>query len=136
MTRILYYGGMKSWKTSGSRFILWMAVYVVAVAVLSLAFNRGLVPHALAIPLALAPMIPAILAALAKVDGFRELDELQRKIQSEGILFAFVITAVVTFSYGFLEVYAGFPRLSMFFVWPVLAMGWMAGATLASRRYA
>jgi hypothetical protein len=81
-------------------------------------------------------MVPAILAALAKVDGFRELDELQRKIQSEGILFAFVITAVVTFSYGFLEVYAGFPRLSMFFVWPVLAMGWMAGATLASRRYA
>jgi hypothetical protein len=129
-------GGMKSWKTSGARFILWMAVYVVAVAVLSLAFNLGLVPPALAIPLALAPMVPAILAALAKVDGFRELDELQRKIQSEGILFAFVITAVVTFSYGFLEVYAGFPRLSMFFVWPVLAMGWMAGATLASRRYA
>jgi hypothetical protein len=117
------------------RFAIWMTVYVVATVVLSLAFNNGLIPKALLIPAALLPMVPAVLAALASMDGFRALDELQRKIQSEGILFSFFITAIVTFSYGFLEVYASFPRLSMFFVWPLLSLAWCVGSALATRRY-
>ena len=92
-------------------------------------------PSHLAPTSALLPMVPAVLAGLASIDGFRSMDELQRKVQSEGILFAFFITAILTFSYGFLEVYAGFPRVSMFFVWPVLAVTWMIGTALATLRY-
>lgn len=117
------------------RFAVWMSVYVVAVGLTSLAFNYNAVPRPLVIPVALLPMIPAVLAALASLDRLRALDELERKIQGEGIQFAFLITAIVTFSYGFLEAYAHFPKISMFFVWPVLAMSWLAGSLLAARRY-
>lgn len=115
------------------RFFLWIGVYGVMVVAVSFVFD--LVPHWLVIPLALLPMVPAVLAGFASIDDFRALDELQRKIQSEGILFSFFITAIGTFSYGFLEAYARFPKISMFFVWPVLAIGWAVGALLARRRY-
>lgn len=122
-------------KTSRKRFILWMGVYVVTVGALTFAFNNKLIPPSLTIQAALVPMIPAILAGFASLDGYRAMDELQRRIQSEGIIFAFFITAIVTFSYGFLEAYAGFPKQSMFFVWPVLALSWCLGSYLATRRY-
>jgi hypothetical protein len=122
-------------KDSRKRFIIWMSVYVVVVLAASTAFNNKIIPASLTIPAALLPMIPATLAGFASLDGFRAMDELQRKIQSEGILFAFFATAIVTFSYGFLEVYAGFPRQSMFFVWAVLALSWCTGSALATRRY-
>ena len=122
-------------RSSRKRFAIWMSVYVVVVLATSTAFNNKVIPASLTIPVALLPMIPATLAGFASLDGFRAMDELQRKIQSEGILFAFFVTAIVTFSYGFLEVYAGFPRQSMFFVWAVLALSWCAGSALATRRY-
>jgi hypothetical protein len=40
------------------------------------------------------------------------------------------ITGAVTFTYGFLET-AGFPRLSMFAVWPVMGISW--GLVCAAR---
>ena len=116
------------------RFWFWILVYMATVLVFSLTFNANAVPQWLVVPLALVPMIPATLAGLASIDGFRAGDDLQRKIQSEGILFSFFITAIVTFSYGFLEAYAHFPKISMFFVWPVLAIGWCVGAAVAARR--
>ncbi len=117
------------------RFWFWILVYMATVLVFSFAFNANAVPQWLVVPLALVPMIPAVFAGLASVDGFRAKDELERKISSEGILFSFFITAIVTFSYGFLETYAHFPKISMFFVWPVLAIGWCVGAAIAARRY-
>ena len=126
---------MKTWPRHRVRFTFWMSIYVLTVVIFSFTFNANAVPHWLVVPLALVPMIPAVLAGLASVDGFRAGDELQRKIQSEGILFSFFITAIVTFSYGFLETYAHFPKISMFFVWPVLAIGWCVGAAVAARRY-
>ena len=104
-----------------ARFALWMALYVVLVLVVSTLFDAGLIPRRLLVPAALLPMVPAVLAAFASMDRIRALDEMQRKIQADGILFSWVITAVVTLSYGFLEVYAGAPRLSMFAVWPLIA---------------
>ena len=48
------------------------------------------------------------------------MDEYQRMQMLETISIAAAITAGVSFTYGFLES-AGFPRLSMFAVWGVLA---------------
>jgi hypothetical protein len=64
----------------------------------------------------------------------RRMDELQRRIQLEALAFSFAGTAIVSFSYGFLEG-LGYPRLSMFTVWPLLAVLWVAGLVLARRRY-
>ena len=118
-----------------ARFALWMALYVVLVLVVSTLFDAGQIPRGLLVPAALLPMVPAVLAAFASMDRIRALDEMQRKIQADGILFSWVITAVVTLSYGFLEVYAGAPRLSMFAVWPMMAVLWAAGSLVAARRY-
>jgi len=48
--------------------------------------------------------------------------------------FSFAGTAILTFSYGFLEG-LGYPKLSMFTVWPTLAVLWIVGLAAASRRY-
>jgi hypothetical protein len=117
-------------------FVLWMSAYVVTVFVTTWFFNKGYVPQALRIPVGLLPMVPAFVAVFPIVDAYRNQDELQRRVQSEGIVFSFVLTALLTFSYGFLEAYANFPKLSMFFVWPVMAVLWGAvGQPLAARRY-
>jgi hypothetical protein len=100
------------------------------------AFERHAVPNVLKIPIALLPMIPLVVVTLAVVGAVRASDELQSRIQFEALSFAFAFTALTTFSYGFLEIYAGFPHLNMFSVWPTMAAFWLIGLLLAKRRYA
>jgi hypothetical protein len=123
-------------KLAQRTFLLWMGGYTIALFATSYAFKLGAVPHGLSIPVGLIPMLPAVLAVFPLLEAYRNQDELQRRIQSEGIIVSFVLTAIATVSYGFLETYAGFPKLSMFFVWPTMAVLWGAvGQPLAARRY-
>ena len=84
--------------------------------------------------IALSPMIPAAAMAWVILRELRRMDELQRRIQLEALGFSFAGTAILTFSYGFLEG-LGYPRLSRFTVWPLLAVLWIVGLVLARRRY-
>ena len=84
--------------------------------------------------IALSPMLPAAATAWVVLRELRRMDELQRRIQLEALGFSFAGTAILTFSYGFLEG-LGYPRLSMFTVWPILAGLWLVGLVLARRRY-
>jgi hypothetical protein len=83
---------------------------------------------------ALSPMIPAATMAWIILRELRRMDELQRRIQLEALGFSFAATAILTFSYGFLEG-LGYPKLSMFTVWPILATLWAVGLAMARRRY-
>jgi O-antigen/teichoic acid export membrane protein len=83
---------------------------------------------------ALIPMIPAVFVLRAVIRQLARMDELQRNIQLEALAFAFGATAILTFSYGFLE-RVGLPELSMFFVWPVMAILWTIGLAVANRKY-
>jgi hypothetical protein len=83
---------------------------------------------------ALSPMLPAAAMAWVILRELRRMDELQRRIQLEALGFSFAGTAILTFSYGFLEG-LGYPKLSMFTVWPILAVLWVVGLALARRRY-
>ena len=83
---------------------------------------------------ALSPMLACAAAAWVILRELRRMDELQRRIQLEALGFAFAGTALLTFSYGFLEG-LGYPRLSMFTVWPVMAALWIVGLLMARRRY-
>lgn len=85
--------------------------------------------------LALAPMLAGIAICWAIVRELRRMDELQMRIQLEALGFAFAGTALVSFSYGFLEG-LDYPRLSMFTLWPLMAVLWVVGLLLARRRYA
>jgi len=84
--------------------------------------------------LSLLPMLPALAICWAVIRQLRRMDELQRKMQFEALGLAFAATALVTFSYGFLEG-VGFPRISMFVVWPVMAVFWLIGTLISHLRY-
>jgi hypothetical protein len=83
---------------------------------------------------AVLPVIPATLVVLAVVRYIGRMDELQRRIHLDAIGFAFGATALLTFTWGLLE-NAGFPRLSMVWVLPLMAALWGIGAGVASYRY-
>ena len=84
--------------------------------------------------IALTPMLACFAAAWVILREIRRMDELQRRIQFEALGFAFAVTALATFSYGFLEG-LGWPRLSMFDVWPLMAVLWLVGQAMARWRY-
>jgi hypothetical protein len=68
----------------------------------------------------LTPMLGFGLALWAMARHLGRIDEYMRKATLESVALAAGITAGLTFTYGFLET-AGFPRLSMFSVWLVMA---------------
>jgi len=84
--------------------------------------------------IALMPMVPGAAVALSVMRQVRLSDELQRRIQLEALSLAFGGTALATFSYGFLE-NVGYPKLSMFFVWPLMATLWLIGGIVSGRRF-
>lgn len=115
------------------QFAVAMIAYVAAVVVSSMLL--AILPEgSLRTLCALIPVVPMILVAITVIRQVRQLDELARTIHLEALAIAFVGTALLTFSYGFLET-AGFPRLSMFFVWPVLGTLWGLGSWFSWRRY-
>jgi hypothetical protein len=85
--------------------------------------------------IAMLPMIPGATVCWVIIRQLRRIDELQRRIQYESIATAFAATALLTFSYGFLEG-IGFPRMSMFTVWPAMAFFWGACVFVNQWRYA
>ncbi len=82
----------------------------------------------------LAPMLPALGVAWAILRQLRRIDEMQRRLQLEAIAVSFAATALITFGYGFLEG-VGYPKLSMFVVWPLMATMWVLALGVGMRRY-
>lgn len=73
--------------------------------------------------LLMSPAIPLLLAIWAIVRHFGRMDEFMRLRSLESFAIAGAVTAGVTFTYGFLEG-AGFPKLSMFWVWGLMGLTW------------
>lgn len=114
-------------------FIPAMAAYTVMVPV-SIWLLRGQEHSFLRYIYAVLPVIPSAFAMRAAIRFFRGLDELQRRIQFEGLAFSFLVTCLVTLTYGFLE-NAGLPRLNWVWIVPILILSWKLGLVFASRRY-
>ena len=117
------------------RFFVGMGLYAVLVILQSILLEPGMFATPIMILLALLPVVPVVWALLGWIDALRARDELQRRIFTEAAAFALGLTAALTISYGFLESYAGLPRLSMFWVWAVIAVSYVLGQLIASRRY-
>lgn len=106
--------------------LLALGAYVI-VLVASIALLNG--SHGSAwwrIPVALAPVIPAIFGMHAVVRSLRRMDEPHRRAQLEALAFGFAGTAVLTLCYGFLE-RVGFPHLNWTLVWPLMGALWALG---------
>lgn len=93
---------------------IYTSLYVILTFVSAVAVRVLHPSGALAIALALVPAIAAIGIVRPYMLGLREMDEFQRLLQYEAILIAAAATAFASVAYGFLEVFAGFPRLPAF----------------------
>ncbi|ODP31507.1 hypothetical protein [Pandoraea sp. ISTKB] len=91
-------------------------------------------PLSARVPIALLPMLPGFAMCWAIVRNLRRMDELQRRIQLESFSVSFAGTGLITFGYGFLEG-VGFPKLSLFVVWPLMCTLWVVSGLLCARRY-
>jgi hypothetical protein len=99
-----------------------MVLYVV-VLFAALTFGKSMAAGAIRNLVLLTPVIPIALAVWAIARGFRRMDEFVRLRSLESVAIAATVTAGWTLTYGFLES-AGFPRISMFWVWPVMGLVW------------
>lgn len=111
-----------------------MTAYVILVIVSTTLINISPSSAWWRIPLALTPIIPAIFAMIAYMRFVGRVDELQRRIQFEGLAFGFGSAGILTFTYGFLE-NVGFPHISWLIVFPLMIALWGIGVALASWRY-
>ena len=94
-----------------------------AVLVGSITLAKPMNPGTARTALLLTPALPLLLGVWAIARQFGRLDEFMRLRSLESFAIAGAATAALTFTYGFLEG-AGFPRLSMFWVWPVMGAAW------------
>ncbi len=125
-------------KTAGQRYAVELGGALVAYAAalfVSLTLLKSVTDAIIRPAVALLPMVPAVFVIVAIIRQLRRLDELQRRIQFEALAISFMGTAFITFGYGFLQL-AGFPPVSWFAVWPIMAVLWLAGLWLSQRRYA
>lgn len=105
-----------------------LAIYTVLL-VLANTFGPKMDSGPLSTIVLASPMIGFGLAVWAVARQLRRIDEYLRQTTLEAIAIAAAVTAGVTFTYGFLEA-AGYPRLSMFAVWPIMASAWLAVCTV------
>ena len=110
-----------------------MVAYTVMVPV-SIWLLKGHEHSPLRYLFAVLPVIPSAFAMWAAIRFFRGLDELQRRVQFEGIAFSFLATCLLTLTWGFLQ-NAGLPQADVIWVAPLLIMLWGLGLGIASRRY-
>ncbi|MGC1870177.1 MAG: hypothetical protein WA700_04395 [Acidobacteriaceae bacterium] len=87
------------------------------------------------IPVALTPIVPALFIARSIVRAFSSCDELQIRIHFESLAFAFVGTALLTLTLGFLQALAGIPAVNWIWVWPVMGTLFLIGKLISKRKY-
>ena len=116
----------------GAELGVALAIYAVTIPI-SIRYAAALPRGASRDAVAALPMLGVLLAIWAIVRQFRRVDEYLRRVTLEHLGIAAAVTAGWTITYGFLE-NSGFPRLSMFVVWPVMAGVWAVLALVHATR--
>ncbi|MBK0063503.1 MULTISPECIES: hypothetical protein [unclassified Acinetobacter] len=113
--------------------VLAITFYVV-ILIISLKALTHIENQSLKVLVSLLPVLPVILVFWVIIRQFIRFDELQRKIQLQALAISFLGTAFLTFSYGFLE-NIGFPKLTMFIVWPIMGTFWSMSTIIGTWYY-
>ena len=113
--------------------VLAITFYVV-ILIISLKALTHIENQSLKVLVSLLPVLPVILVIWVIIRQFIRFDELQRKIQLQALAISFLGTAFLTFSYGFLE-NIGFPKLTLFLVWPMMGTFWSMSTIIGSWYY-
>jgi hypothetical protein len=112
-------------------------IYVVVLVGSVFVVRRLDPPQWVAIGLALASAAPALLMMRAYLRRLRGLDEFQRQVQLESMLAAAAVIGFASFTYGFLESFAGFPAIdgALLWVFPAMCFVWGVAQIFVARRY-
>ncbi|HRD46299.1 MAG TPA: hypothetical protein PLF78_07450 [Caulobacter sp.] len=118
------------------RFMPIMAVYVVAIILVSLAFDYLRPAGPLAWALALLPGVPiigmiAVMGLYLKEEG----DEFVRSVLVEAMLWGVGVTLAAMTVWGLLEFYVAAPRLPAFFAFPIFCGVMGLAQPFVKRRY-
>jgi hypothetical protein len=98
-------------------------VLYIAVLVGSIYLAKPMEPGSARTLLVMTPALPLLVLIWVLARQFGRMDEYVRLRNLESLAIATAVTAGLSFSYGFLEG-DGFPRLSMFWVWGIMGLGW------------
>jgi hypothetical protein len=113
-------------KAKNTRYFVELAgaliLYGIVLAI-ALRLAPGVKSDGLKIAILVSPMLPIGLAIWVIARHFLRVDEYIKQVTLENLSIAAAVTAGASLTYGFLE-NAGFPRLSMFVVWPVMGAVW------------
>lgn len=85
--------------------------------------------------LALSPMLPAAFMIWSVFRYVTQMDELQRRIETEAFAIAAAGTAFLGLTYTFLEGDTGFPAIGSWWAWVSVAMIYAVARLLLRRRY-
>jgi hypothetical protein len=117
------------------RFFVWTLGWLFAFGGVAAALRKGwLEANALGFGLALVPVLVGLGALHAYRRFLREADELQRRIQLDGIALGFGVGIVFSFGYRLFE-RLGAPKLDVSDLVLVMCVFSILGTWLASRRY-
>lgn len=133
--RLLIGCGTDTDRRNNQRFLIWSIVWAVALIVATwvVTFFDSL-PTPMAWAIALLPNLFAIGALFAYLRFLRMTDELQRKIQVEGLAIGFGTGWF--FAIGYLVLQAvGAPELPVTTMILVMTGGWVIGTLMATRHY-
>jgi hypothetical protein len=114
----------------------WTFYLVAAFLFLFLYKSGGNRPElsSLELPLAIFALLPAGLLVWALLKKIRQADELERRILSEALVFAFVVEFSVAIVYAFLEG-LGLRRPPSILWASLLVISWSVGLAISARRY-
>jgi hypothetical protein len=127
----------KALRGNGVRpLVLGMTAYAVLLVIAVVVLNA--IPHpplAITVVLSLLPPCAAVAGVLGQRREIRAREGVERAVLIEATSLAFYVTAFAALTYGFLEAWAGAPRLSMFVVYIVAMAAWGVISIPMYRRY-
>lgn len=113
--------------------LLPMALYLLALAAAML-FMDALPPSPLRVALLLSPVAPAVFFAVRLVQLISKLDEMNRKILTDGTAVSFALTFFLTLTLGLLEM-GDILHVNNAYVGAFMVFTWLAAKLVISRRY-
>lgn len=117
-----------------ARNLIFVFAVYAALLILCITLLRNVESTPLRIVISLLPMLPLLYGFRSFMLNLSQMDELQQKIQLQAIGFAAGATAIITMTYGFLEI-AGLPQISKFWVFPLLCFLWGGASFVLTRKY-
>ncbi len=114
------------------RFVVAMLAYIAIIYPVTSAADHA--SGTWKILLALTPLIPLIVLFASAIQMIRSIDELERQIHLEALAISAGATALLSITYGFLEV-AHFPHPSAWFTYGAVMLGWLVATPFVTRKY-